>query len=75
MGVICEEQSQTNRSFVLTSAQLFRPDEHDLANSVRNGDGLLSVEATFLLRRSSFLRADRQSTDKFLSRAVLSFSV
>lgn len=42
MGVICEERSQTDLSFVLTSAQLSRPSEHNLANSVRNGDGLLS---------------------------------
>lgn len=57
--VICEDGSQTDGSFVLASAQLKRPDEHDLANSVRNGDGLVSVQATFLLRRSSCLRADR----------------
>lgn len=37
VGVICEDQSQTNRSFVLTSAQLSRLEDHDLANSVRNG--------------------------------------
>lgn len=47
MGVICKDQSQTNCLFVLTSAQLFRQDDHDLANSMRNGGVLVSVRATF----------------------------
>jgi hypothetical protein len=59
VGLICEDQSQTNRFFVLTSAQLSRVDNHELANSVRNGGALVSVQATFLLRRSSCLKADR----------------
>lgn len=48
--VICEGQSQTNGSFVLTSAQLSRLDGRDLANPVRNGGALVSVQAPFLLR-------------------------